>query len=226
MNNDFGFWMVPKVAFEDLRLKHGEAGLLGILVSLRNGENKSFPSQKWLSERLSVDSRTVRRYLDTLVECGYLNKEQRGNNRSNVYTINDDILSQIAVRAVPSIKEGPDSMTPPDRTAVSVPLIEDPNRSPNTESGQFTHEERVAMIAEYIDEVEQALGYRPSVGKADVASLEWFARDHTDADFTSLLEYLLYDKESPFSDGKMVPLLRTLIGNFGINLWLKLKNNG
>ncbi len=94
-------------------LPTSEKLLLLVLADAASEEGICWPRQEILAARSSLSDRSVRRILDDLRSRGLVSWEQRGLHRSNVYSLDVELLSGLA---------GPDTMTAPaspDRTPVA-----------------------------------------------------------------------------------------------------------
>jgi hypothetical protein len=81
------FWAIPKdiMAMKSLSL---EARMVyAVLFTRRNGENKAWPSQKYIADILGVGIRSIRRYIDELVIAGLVIIHRRGLRKSNAYSL-------------------------------------------------------------------------------------------------------------------------------------------
>lgn len=79
------FWAVPHLALEDPRLQLAEAMLLGILYTRTNAEHLTWPSQKYLANKLHCTERSIRTYVHHLEETGWLKIERVSHSRVNGY---------------------------------------------------------------------------------------------------------------------------------------------
>lgn len=94
-------------------LPSSEKLLLLVLADAASEEGVCWPRQSVLAARSSLSDRSVRRILDELRARGLVDWDQRGLHRSNVYTIDVDLLSGLA---------GADTVTgpgSPERTGAS-----------------------------------------------------------------------------------------------------------
>jgi hypothetical protein len=87
MKYNWEFWSIPKIALLDKNLSIEECMLLGILATMMNGENRAWPSQKTLSEKMRKSVRTVRYYSDQLEKHGWIDIERGKNNKIIDYKI-------------------------------------------------------------------------------------------------------------------------------------------
>lgn len=81
------FWAMPKEIMAMKNLTIEARVIFSILYTRANGENVSWPGQERLASDLGVGERSVRRYIEELVEGGLVSREKQGMGRTNRYTI-------------------------------------------------------------------------------------------------------------------------------------------
>jgi len=84
-----GFTQIPNYVLRDRSLSLAARLVYTMLLSYAWQEERCFPGQARLAADLGVDERSVRRYLAELRERGYVDWDQRGLGKTNVYYIRD-----------------------------------------------------------------------------------------------------------------------------------------
>jgi hypothetical protein len=84
-----GFTQIPNYVLRDKNLSLGARLVYTMLLSYAWQEERCFPGQARLATDLGVDERSVRRYLVELRDSGYVDWDQRGLGKTNVYYILD-----------------------------------------------------------------------------------------------------------------------------------------
>ena len=93
------FTIIPNEVMNNKNLSHGAFKLYSVLASYCYGDkNTCYPSQATLAERMGVSVRTVRRYLQELIDAGLVQKKRRGSI-SNLYTLLKKIILTTANKA-------------------------------------------------------------------------------------------------------------------------------
>lgn len=123
-----GFWMKPK-RDEAPDLTNEERDIVGIFRTFSNGENEASPKQDFLAYELGCTVRSIQRYLDGLIEKGWITKTRRGLKLPNRYSFShsgkeptelqdpDATNSQIHTRQI--VASGDDKLSDLDTTPVS-----------------------------------------------------------------------------------------------------------
>jgi DNA-binding Lrp family transcriptional regulator len=100
-----GFTQVPNEVLSDKTLSAQAKLLYSLLLSHAWEENKVFPGQKSLGDRMGCSTKTVRKYIKELENAGYLKKKRRGLNNTYLYTLNKWISSDYERKKLPVKKQ-------------------------------------------------------------------------------------------------------------------------
>lgn len=84
------FTQIPNLLLQTQELSDGELVTLLLLLSLKFGESKLFPSQKYIAELRGKDKRTIQIHLKKLKKLDYIDYKKRGYSTSNLYTLNNE----------------------------------------------------------------------------------------------------------------------------------------
>lgn len=82
-----GFTQLPNELLTDASLSHGAKIAYAMLLRYAWQHQFCFPGQKTLATDMGTEERQVRNYLTSLKEHGYLSVKQRGQGRTNIYTL-------------------------------------------------------------------------------------------------------------------------------------------
>ena len=82
-----GFTQVPNVILTDKTLSVGGKLAYAMLLKYAWADNACFPGQQKLAEDIGAGERSVRTYLKELEQSGYLEVEQRGLGKTNLYRL-------------------------------------------------------------------------------------------------------------------------------------------
>lgn len=80
-----GFTQVPNHILRAKKLSAGAKLTYAMLLSYAWQNDFCFPGQQALGEDMGASERSVRTYLNELVEAGYLEVKQRGLGQTNLY---------------------------------------------------------------------------------------------------------------------------------------------
>ena len=243
----FEFWAVPKIALEDSRLSLEEATILGILWTRTNGENLAWPAQKTLADSIGRSVSSVKNYLRHLEATGYLKrirKVREGRFRGNYYELYDHGQN------LPQVTNNPLTRQPVDPKPVNPLPIHEENIEENKEKNIYadislskeslgneelpppkeeplrsesprSRESLLQAIALWKKEIEY-LGLPPKVTTVDYVKLSAFLKERGYGNWKWLLDYMFWDKSSPFYREKkltIAPYIRTLLADAFVGLW-------
>ena len=82
-----GFTQVPNVILTDKALSVGGKLAYAMLLKYAWSDDACFPGQQKLANDMGSGERSIRRYLDELEAAGFLQVEQRGLGRTNLYRL-------------------------------------------------------------------------------------------------------------------------------------------
>lgn len=77
--------MVPDPVMEATELSTGAKLCYGLLCRFAGRDGVCYPAESTMAKRLGVGTRQARRYVQELVEAGYIDAERRGDGQSNRY---------------------------------------------------------------------------------------------------------------------------------------------
>lgn len=69
------YYVIPSQVFEDTALEHSEVVFYGLISGLSFSSGYCFASDEYLGERMRVDGRTIRRWLEKLEGLSYIKRE-------------------------------------------------------------------------------------------------------------------------------------------------------
>ena len=84
-----GFTQIPNYVLRDIVLSAGARLTFAMLLSYAWQEDSCFPGQERLATDIGVSTRMVRMYLAELRDRGYIDWNQQGLNKTNIYYILD-----------------------------------------------------------------------------------------------------------------------------------------
>ena len=82
-----GFTQVPNVILTDKTLSVGAKLAYAMLLKYAWTDDACFPGQQKLADDMGSGERSIRRYLEELEKAGFLEVEQRGLGRTNLYRL-------------------------------------------------------------------------------------------------------------------------------------------
>lgn len=95
-----GYGTVAKLVMLDHRLNAGAKGLYAYLCSYAGAGDIAFPFRNTITTELGISVHTYYGYMNQLIDCGYITKEQqrKGTRFShNIYTINQCLERNICI---------------------------------------------------------------------------------------------------------------------------------
>lgn len=82
-----GFTPVPNYFLKNPKISVGAKLTFAMLLQYAREEDECFPGQERLGQDMGVTDRSVRTWLNELKAAGLVTSKQRGQGRSNVYTL-------------------------------------------------------------------------------------------------------------------------------------------
>ena len=82
-----GFTQVPNFILTSPAISVGAKLVYAMLLKYAWGDSACFPGQTKLAEDMGSGERSVRRYLEELEKAGFLEIEQRGLGKTNLYRL-------------------------------------------------------------------------------------------------------------------------------------------
>ena len=83
-----GFTQVPNHILRDADLSTGAKLAYAVILSYAWNNDYCFPGQERLAQDMGVSDRSVRTYIKDLEDSGFLEVEQRGLGKTNIYSVN------------------------------------------------------------------------------------------------------------------------------------------
>jgi len=81
------FSPLPRIILHDATLPPGAKTLYAVLKDHARQQSSCYPGYRRLCAILQASEKTVRRWMRTLIEAGYVMQQRRGHMRSNLYTL-------------------------------------------------------------------------------------------------------------------------------------------
>jgi hypothetical protein len=82
-----GFTQVPNVILRDQTLSLGAKMTYAVLLSYAWQKDSCFPGQEKLAEDMGAGRRSIIRFMEELIQAGYVQKVRRGLGKTNVYIL-------------------------------------------------------------------------------------------------------------------------------------------
>jgi Helix-turn-helix domain len=141
--------MVPVAILLDPEITLADLKVYTALASFQGSNDDSYPSRDAIVERCGAALETVSRSVKHLVELGWIERDRRGLNKTNIYRVLVEV-SEVTPRSLP----GSDSQVTPEVTPRSLPSIEQKEhlkeRTPSlfgeAESKEPTEAEKLATL--------------------------------------------------------------------------------
>lgn len=132
-----GYGLIPKLVMIDNSLSIGSKCVYAYLLSYADTEGEAFPSVKKMMYDLNVSKDTFYKYMNELIDCGYVDKHQEktdnkfAHNVYNIQFITDNVLKNKESRSMAKIKESAEKV-------VTLPKSSD-TRIKDTKSSDTTN---------------------------------------------------------------------------------------
>lgn len=214
------FWAVPKRVVQDETLKAEEKILLGMLCTLANGDNRDWPGTSYLAKLLKCKPKTVRYYIQSLEDRGWIKVKRNNSEQVEEFEINID-----GVAVTNGIKKGGVVPGTPDisESQPHTPLIKEeeilqsgvPPVAPETSLNSELKTQLKEMIDFYYRKVQEIKHFKPVIDGADGSVLKRFLKNNTTQNAKSLIVWYLRNEKSE----KNGVTLKAMFSTHSQNLW-------
>ncbi len=210
------FLITPRQIYGDKQLAPLDEKVYAVVYwfsQMKDG--KCTAGNRTIANVLDCHTSAVGKAIIKLEQCGAIKRTYKDDARR----IRKEIIPLVVFRQTEEggVRETGHRVPPGGGHTKTTTKKEDTNvSSPSVPSDSISE-----CLVLFQEETNAAFSYTPPLSVADRVMLASFLKKRSAEDFARLLDVLYYDKESPFFQGKMTPMLKTVLSNFSINFWLQ-----